>query len=159
MPRTCTICNHLQRAEIDAALIAGEPYRSIAKRFATSPEAMWRHKETHLPAHLAKAEEAKESTQAESLLGQLLSLNQETLAILQEARQGKDNDLALKAIGRSEKQIELQARLLGELKDTATVNVLILPEWQQIRTIVIEALSAFPEARMAVATALERVSA
>src|SRR5262245_15060180 len=134
MPRRCTICDHAERQAIDAALLGSESYRSIAKRFATSPEAMWRHKESHLPASLAKAEEAREATQADSLLDQLLHLNRETLAILQEARAGKtkDNELALKAIGRAEKQIELQARLLGELKDTATVNVLILPEWQQI---------------------------
>ncbi len=160
MPRTCTVCSHAERQAIDIALVAGEPYRSIAKRFATSPEAMWRHKETHLPTHLSRAEEAREATQADSLLDQLLHLNRETMAILKEAREGetKDNEIALKAIGRAEKQIELQARLLGELKDTATVNVLILPEWQQLRTIVLDALADHPQARTAVAEALRRIS-
>ena len=94
-----------------------------------------------------------------SLLDRLIALSRETAAILREAREGdeKDNELALKAIARAEKQIELQARLLGELKDTATVNVLVLPEWVKIRTTMLEALLPFPEARLAVAAALKRI--
>jgi hypothetical protein len=158
MPRTCSICPHPSRNEIDAALIGGEPYRSIAQRFATSPDAMWRHKSDHVPAHLSKAEQVRETTQADSLLAQLLKLNQETMAILKEARAGEDNELALKAIARAEKQIELQARLLGELQDTTMVNVLVLPDWQQIRAIILEALAAYPQARVAVAGALGRLT-
>jgi transposase-like protein len=159
VPRQCTICNHTEREAIDSALVSGEAYRSIAKRFATSPEAMWRHKTEHLPAHLSKAKHAEETTQADSLLGQLLSLNRETLAILKEARQGKekDNELALKAIARAEKQIELQAKLLGELQEGTTVNVFLLPEWQQLRALILSALAPHPQARSAVVHALERI--
>jgi hypothetical protein len=144
---------------INTALLNNEPLRDIARRWRVSKDAVARHKE-HLPAHLAKAEEAKEVAQADSLLDRLLDLSKETAAILKEARQGdeKDNELALKAIARAEKQIELQARLLGELKDTTTVNVLVLPEWQAMRTAIISALIPFPEARIAVAEALQRIS-
>ena len=155
MPRTCTICTHPDREAIDAALIGGDAYRSIAQHFATSPDAMWRHKTDHISAHLAKAEEAKEVTHANTLLDQLLALSKETLAILKEARQGKekDNELALKAIARAEKQIELQAKLLGELQEGTTVNVFLLPEWQHLRALVINALVPYPQARLAVARA------
>lgn len=159
MPRQCTVCTHLESGVINTALLNNEPLRDIARRWRVSKDAVARHKE-HLPAHLAKAEEAKEVAQADSLLDRLLDLSKETAAILKEARQGdeKDNELALKAIARAEKQIELQARLLGELKDTTTVNVLVLPEWQAMRTAIISALIPFPEARIAVAEALQRIS-
>jgi len=159
MPRQCTVCTHSEREAIDHALVAGESFRNIAERFGTSVGALVRHKTDHIPAHLAKAQEAKEVTQADSLLDRLLDLSKETAAILKDARKGdeKDNELALKAIARAEKQIELQARLLGELKDTTTVNVLVLPEWQTMRTVIISALLPFPEARVAVAEALRRI--
>lgn len=156
MPRRCTICDHPDRDAIDAALVAGDAYRNIAERFGTSTTALVRHKSDHVPAHLSKAKHAEETTQADSLLGQLLSLNRETLAILKEARKGKENDLALKAIARAEKQIELQAKLLGELQEGATVNIFLLPEWQQLRTLILSALAPYPQARIAVAHALER---
>jgi transposase-like protein len=157
VPRTCTICTHPGREAIDAALVAGEAYRNIAERFGTSTTALVRHKADHLPASLPQAKHAEETTQADSLLGQLLSLNRETLAILKAARDGEDNELALKAIARAEKQIELQAKLLGELQEGTTVNVFLLPEWQQLRSLIISVLAPYPQARLAVAHALERI--
>jgi len=160
MPRTCTVCTHEQRDAIDRALVAGEAFRHIAARFGTSTAALVRHKTDHIPAHLAKAEEAKSAAQADSLLDRLLTLSKETAAILTEARTGKekDNRLALLAIARAEKQLELQAKLLGELKEGATVNVLVLPEWLSLRALVLEALAPYPQARVAVADALRRIT-
>jgi transposase-like protein len=159
MPRRCTVCAHPERAAIDDALVAGGSLRGIARTFALSEDALFRHRSEHIPARLAHAQEAKEATQADSLLDRLLDLSKETAAILKEVRTGEepDNELALKAIARAEKQIELQARLLGELKETATVNVLVLPEWQTLRTAIISALAPFPQARVAVAEALQRI--
>ena len=144
MPRRCTICDHADRDAIDSALMENESLRTIADHWSVSKTALLRHKADHLPAHLAKAKRAEETTQADSLLGQLLSLNRETLAILKQARDGKDNELALKAITRAEKQIELQAKLLGELQEGTTVNVFLPLEWQQLRTLILSALSSHP---------------
>ena len=47
MPRSCSICAHDARAEIDRALVAGEPFRHIAARFHTSTGALQRHKADH----------------------------------------------------------------------------------------------------------------
>jgi hypothetical protein len=49
MPRSCTICTHPQRTAIETALVAGEAFRTMAKRFGTSPPALFRHK-----GHLTK---------------------------------------------------------------------------------------------------------
>lgn len=124
MPRVCTICSHPKREEIDRTLLAEEPLRDMAGRWSVSKSALSRHSE-HLPAHLAKAKEAAEVMQADSLLDRLLSLNAETMAILKKARTGrvKDNELVLSVILRAEKQLELQGKLLGELNDTPTVNI------------------------------------
>ena len=159
MPRVCTIFTHEEREAIDGALLSETPYRHIAARFDTSTGALQRHKD-HIPQHLAKATEAAEVVQADGLLDRLQSLNTETMLILREARGSKqpDNELALKAIARAEKQLELQAKLLGELNEGTTVNVLVAPEWLALRALITQAVTPYPEAAQAVERALHEAS-
>ena len=159
MPRVCTICSHEERKAIDTALLSGESYRHIAARFDTSTSSLQRHKD-HIPQHLAKASEAAEVVQADGLLDRLQSLNTETMQILREARSSRqpDNELALKAIARAEKQLELQAKLLGELNENTTVNVLVAPEWVALRALITQAVTPYPEAAQAVGRALHEAS-
>jgi hypothetical protein len=136
--------------------VAGEAFRNIAERFGTSVTALHRHKQDHLPVHLTQAHEAHEVAQADGLLAQLQALTQETRAILQEVRhgKGKDHAVALKAIGRLEKQLELHARLLGPLQAGLTVNVVTSPAWLALRTTLLTALAPYPDAKDAVAAAI-----
>lgn len=127
----CTICRSQQRPEIDAALVAGDSLRGVAKRFGVSAAAVFRHKRDHLASRIAKAQAAVERAvqrkvdavvvaefkEGSSLLDRLKSLNQETIAILQEAREKRDNYTALSAIARVEKQLEIEAKLLGAIDE------------------------------------------
>src|SRR5215471_1235629 len=83
MPRTCTICRHEKRQEIDEALVAGEAFRNIAKRFESSWQAVRRHKE-HLSVKLVKAAERREDRHANSLIDQVDALAARTKALLDE---------------------------------------------------------------------------
>lgn len=65
--------------------------------------------------------------------------------------------LLLNASGRLASQLELLAKLLGELQENHTVNILISPQWMQIRSILVSALIPYPDARFAVADALEKI--
>ena len=159
MPRKCTICNHGSREEINAALLGAESFRTIASRWSVSKTALLRHKADHLPASVVKAAEAKEEIRGGKLLERLLEFHRETAEILREARTTKDNQLALKAIARAEKQLEIEGRMLGELNADATVNVTMLPEWQELRGAILLALEPHPAARQAVLGAIENVSA
>jgi hypothetical protein len=76
------------------------------------------------------------------------------LQILHEARQAGNHDTALRAVDRVLRQIEFQARLLGELDERPQVNVLLAPEWVSIRAGLLTALGPYPEARAAVAQQL-----
>ena len=153
MPMTCSICKHPHRDAIDLSLLEGRSLRAIAGQFNVSSSALDRHKD-HLPGTLAKAHEAHEATSAGTLLTRLKTLNTETLAILKETRAAGDHDLALKAIARVEKQLELEGKLMGELNDGTTVNMFASPEWVALRAVVIAALRPYPEAARAVAGAL-----
>ncbi len=172
MPRACTVCAHAERQAIDKALVAGEAFRNIAQRFGTSVAALHRHKGEHLPRLLAKAQRqevtrataleaqahhqaADERAHALDVVQQLRTINGAALTVLVEARNARNGDLALKAIDRIQRQIELQAKLLGELDERPQVNVLIMPEWVALRAVIVAALAPYPEARLVVAEALD----
>jgi hypothetical protein len=123
MPRTCTVCTRAERAEIDAALLDGQPFRDIAGRFGTSRSALLRHKKADLPATLVKAKQAQEEVRAETLFERLRAVNRETVEILREARESSSPSIALAAINRVERQLELEARLLGQLNEATRVAV------------------------------------
>jgi len=157
MPRTCTICTHPARAEVDQALVAGEAFRDIARRWRVSKDAVARHK-AHLSAHIAKAAEAETVARADDLLGQVRYLHGKALGVLDKADKEGDGRLALGAIREATNTLRLLGEVLGQLQQGPQVNVLVLPEWTRVRSAVLETLTAFPEARIAVAGALRRLS-
>ena len=155
MPRTCSVCAHPERATIDKALVAGGTLRDIAGRYGLSKSAVERHAAEHLPAALVAAVGAEETRQALDVLQQLKTINAAALTVLRDARAAGDGDLMLKAIDRVHRQVELQAKLLGDLDERPVVNVLVTPEWQRVRARILAALDPYPEARFAVAGALQ----
>ncbi len=154
MPRTCTICNHPDRERIDQALVEGGAYRVIAKQYGVSAPATFRHKLNHLPKAMVRAHEAKQAASADNLLANVCSLQKRANRILRKAEKSEDHRIALSAIRELRNTVELLARLAGELQEGTTVNVLVSPEYQALRSKVIDALAPFPEARVAVAEAL-----
>jgi hypothetical protein len=160
MARTCTICTHVSLADINAALIAGQlPLRTIADHWSVSKTALLRHQAEHLPEHLAQAQDAREVAQADDLLAQVRSLQAKALGILATAEQQGDLRTALLAIREARGSLELLAKLLGELDERPQINVLVDPEWLSLRTVLLEVLRPYGEARAAVATALLKLEA
>jgi hypothetical protein len=154
MPRTCTVCTHPDRGAIDAALVAGEPYRSIARRCGVSAPATYRHQQEHIPVALSKAKEAAVVAHADGLLEQVRDLQGKALGILGKAEAAGDLRVALGAIREARGNLELLAKLMGELSDAPQVNVMVSPEWISVRTVIVAALAPFPDARAAVAERL-----
>ena len=73
MPRTCTVCRHPDRGAIDTDLAAGAAgYRNISERHGLSLAALSRHAATHLPAHLSRAEDARDTAEAGAVLERLV---------------------------------------------------------------------------------------
>jgi hypothetical protein len=159
MGRSCSICSHPQRQAIDRELAAGGVLSKISTKFHVIHESLRRHRDSHLPARVIQAQEAEDVKQALDVVQQLRAINGATLQILSEARAVGDGSLALKAIDRLQRQIELQARLLGELDDRPQVNILVSPEWGLVRQALVGALVPYPDARVAVAGALSALEA
>ena len=157
MPRRCTVCGHEKVEEINRLLLEGVSLRDLAGRYSVSKTALHRHKESHLPAELTKAQEAQEVAKADSLLAQVTELRDKALSILDKAEQAGDLRTALQGIKEARGCLELLARLQGELQEQTIVNILINPQWLSLRTVILQALEPYPEARQAVARALREV--
>jgi hypothetical protein len=154
LPRACTTCEHPQRAVIDRALVAGASNRSVASLYGVSEPSIRRHKANHLPAKLAKAYEAEEASHAGDLLHQVRALQDKTLNILLRAEGSGELRTAVSAVREARRNVELLARLSGEL-DERPVNVLISPEWIELRAVIVGALEPYSDARGAVLRAIE----
>ncbi len=155
MPRTCTICTHDQRNAINAALVRNEPLRDIAGRYGTSKSSLERHKAEHLPAKLAKAHEANEVAHARTLLDEVRALRGKAVGILLTAERAGDLRTALLAIREARSCIELLAEMEGELQRNPQINITIDARWVKVRTLLMHTLAPYPDARAAVAHALE----
>lgn len=155
MPRRCTVCSHPEMEAVNTALLTGEAYRAIARRFAVSKDAVERHAKAHLAVKLVKAKEAAEVAHADGLLEQVRDLQRRAVSILDRAERAGELDTALRAIGQARACLELLGKLAGELQAGTTVNVLVSPQWVEIRNTLLVALAPYPEARVAAAAALE----
>lgn len=159
MPRRCTVCDSPHRDAVDRELVAAtDSLRGIAKRYGVSDSAVFRHGE-HLPADLLKAHEAAEVARADNLLGQVRDLIDQAKEILDEARADGDRRHALQAIDTAGRQLTLLAKLAGQLDESPKVTIINAPAWVEVRTVILEALEAHPDARVAVAARLLELEA
>lgn len=155
MPRTCTICAHEQRTAIDKALITGSaPERTIAHQYGVSRDALHRHR-AHVPDKIAKAHEARQVAQADSLLTSVVTLRER----LEKALEGAEYARDVASLARELREtLRLLLDLEGRLRQGAMVNVgigiLSSPDWGRVATAVTEALRDEPVAQGKVAAAL-----
>lgn len=155
MPRTCTICGHPQRHPIEKAIVGGTPNRRIATQYGLSEAAVRRHAAEHLPVALVQAQGAEQVRQALDVVAQLKAINGAARRVLRDAQTAGDGDLVLKSVDRVLRQVELQAKLLGDLDERPVINIISSPEWAALRLRIVAALRPFPTAAVALAEVLD----
>jgi len=155
MGRSCTICSHESRDAIEDAFIAGTPKRRIASHYGVSERAVRYHLREHLPALLALARDAERAARADSLLDRIEALQSRTLAILEATEETGEHRTALSAIREARGNFELIGEGTKELNRTPTLNLRLHPEYIEARTLIVQALEPYPQAKEAVVRALE----
>jgi len=141
----------------DEELVRRVPYRTIAHTYGVSRYALMRHAKEHLPALLAKAHEADLRADADKLLRNLEGLHGRTLKLLTVAEASGEINTALRAISVARGNLELLARMLGELDHERPVTNIYIGE--VVQQVILSALDPYPEAGMAVAEALAALEA
>ena len=146
MPRPCAVCDHPERDSIDAAIVAGQSIRGIARRYGVSKDSVSRHAQNHLPETLRKAHAVKELTRADDLLGRVETLITEAEGLIEHGK-GETVNVRAWSSGISElrKCLELLARVTGELDERPQITLSMLPEWVEIRTLILAAVDDHPD--------------
>lgn len=161
--RTCTICSHEKRHEIEAEIASGKSFRGISRHFSVGADAVERHASTHLVKAIKEVRQTQTQQSGSTALermGQAEKIVDEVITYSWGGETGKETrmpELVLKALAESRRQVELRAKLEGEL-DEHSITITSIPEWRELRALLLDALSIHPQAKMAVIRALESYS-
>lgn len=116
MTMTCTVCRRPDRTAIEAERGRGVPAREIAQDRGISEDAVYRHSK-HAAAAILQAKGLAELASAESLVADLKAMAARVLRLVKKATASGDWRAAVAAEGELRKQLELRAKLGGQLKD------------------------------------------
>lgn len=166
MPRPCTVCTHPKRKTIDRAIVMRQQtLRSIAEGFGLNVYAIQRHRDNHLRAEAKKViyaeakqeQEAIESANASAVvkadrldvIDSLTRLSARVDRLVTQAEKEGEASVALKGMAELRRQIELAARILGDLDSSSKTTVIVAehPEWLRVRDILFRVLDRHPEAK------------
>lgn len=111
MTRSCGICNHANRLEIDREVVEGKSLSLIARKYGINRDSLSNHAENHISRQLAKAWQIKATTEGMDLLGRIDSLVQRAEKIFNRNFEAGKDSLALKAIGEQRQTFDLLARI------------------------------------------------
>ena len=122
MPRQCSTCQHIKRAEIDRRLAAGEPGGQIARDYQLNPSSLHRHRTNCLRLGPSNAimKDAARGTAAVALLSSketlgeaYLGLRQQIDQIVAEAKQQGSLSIALSGLNSIRHTLDSLSRLAG----------------------------------------------
>jgi hypothetical protein len=160
MKNCCSLCAHEKRTEIDRDIIKGIPYREIEVKYGLSRSSIFRHRKAgHIPAAIAKSEEAQQIAKSGDLLKWTKGILFKSIAYMNQAEAAGDIRTAISAIREARGCVEMLGRVTGELnalnQTAVQVNVGVqtittTPEWP----VLMRVLSKHPEIRAELMAAL-----
>jgi hypothetical protein len=106
----CIVCRSPQLWEISMMLASGASQRAVGRKFNITQESMRIHCLRHMGPEL------RSYAICEPVLIQIKKLNARTLKILSDAERERNPELALKAVAQARSNLELLAKLSGELR-------------------------------------------
>lgn len=167
----CQVCSHPDRASMELGLANKVPCRVLARRYGVHDDAVWRHGKHHMTPELhaslitrgrmnATDLENLRITESEGVLQHLVALRGRMYGWADIAEQQGDVKAAAAIAAQIVKNIEVTAKLLGDIKTgttNITNNLLLVPEYHALRTAMMRALRPYPDALGAVAAVLKDV--
>jgi hypothetical protein len=170
----CVVCNHPDRALIEAARVAGCSIDALAAKYKISRDAIWRHHKNHLTdeqradilASVPMSElAAKAAAEGTSVLEYFAIIRGILMQRFQLAASVGDNNATGVLAGRLTEVLREIGRASGELGNMAAANNITInnttimnsPVFATLQANLLQALAPFPEARAAVVNALRQM--
>jgi hypothetical protein len=170
MARSCTICQHLKRAEIDRRLANGEPAAQVARAYELSSSSVYRHRTNcaKLAASNVIKKEAAQGSAARAMLPSIEELSDgygglipRIDAIVAQAVQQGSLNFAISGLNSVRQTLDSWARLTGHAQAGGTqVNVAVQTsvnvETTKIAELLIKEFDHEPETKARIAQALSK---
>ncbi len=86
----------------------------------------------------------------------ILHLQKETLIVLSEAKDNKDHNIILAAVGKAGQLIKIQAELTGQLQEAKVINIYMQPSFIKMQNIILSELDQCPEIKYRIAERLNK---
>lgn len=156
----CSICKADDRENIERALVAGTPYRTIRTEYGVGISALSRHQRAgHIsPALIAmKAASDRDDRAAATTMLQRLEEQYVVLAaVVADARKDGSPTTIINASREMRQTAEVLAKITGELNERpVTVNLLSSPEILAALNVIYDELRDQPEIRQRIAARLQ----
>ena len=159
--RKCSACLHPRLAELNREIVRGSALNAVSRRFGLSQSAVHRHAKNHLSDETRKellidfkreraAAIDKEVNQDRvDISSGLQRIIREIECILNRSKESGDDQLALSALRDMKNTLLDLGRLHGQLQNVTTLQIKVaeLPQWIQLRQILIEVFNEVPAAR------------
>jgi len=97
----------------------------------------------------------KDIQRADGLLGEILQLKDKALSLLSHAEESEDLKAAIAAIKEIRGVLEFQAKIAAQLAEKPQLTIVTHPDFIRMRTLMLECLDEFPDARIRMAERLE----
>ena len=155
MPKNCTICEDPRRDEFDRRARIEDNIAKIAQDFALSYDAFYRHvKADHHIRDVTAIPTSAELATSEDIYKEIEAWHTEAKDLQRTAKAGGDIKTALLGLEKALKCLELMLKIHGQISDAPQITIINNPEWVELRTVIIQALDDFPEAKGAVINAI-----
>ncbi len=157
MTTRCAVCNHRKRESFEKALVLERTTAAdVARTIGCNRSTVTRHLRNHLipemrHSYLANAEPELKNI---DVLVEMTELYRRMKTHLASAEEAEDWQAIKGFHAEARKDLELLAKLLGELQQEGTINVTVSPEWLTLRAVVLQAITPYPDAAQAVSRAL-----
>ena len=157
MPKPCTICSDPRRDEFDRRARIEDNIAKIAQDFALSYDAFYRHiKANHHIREVTTIPTTAELATSEDIYKEIEKWHTEAKYLQNTAKKSGDIKTALLGLEKALKCLELMLKIHGQIHEGPQITIINNPEWVQLRTVIINALKPYPEAREAVVLAIRK---
>ena len=157
MARTCTICSHPERLEIDRRARIEKDIAKIAKEFSLSYPALYRHlAANHHIRDVTAIPTSAEIATSEDIYKEIEKWHDEAKDLQKTAKNNGDIKTALLGLDKALRCLELMAKIHGQIPTGPQITIINNPEWIELRTVIIGALEPYPDAREAVVRAIRK---
>lgn len=155
MPKTCTICEDPRRDEFDRRARIEDNIAKIAQDFALSYDAFYRHvKANHHIREVTAIPTSAELATSEDIYKEIERWHTEAKDLQRTAKADGDIKTALLGLEKALKCLELMLKIHGQISDAPQVNILVNPQWIELKAAIVAALRPYPDALEAVRDAL-----